>query len=70
MKHETKLLTPKNVASILSMKPRTVTRWCREGRFKSARKIGRVWRIPVDDHTLHVMLDRQASKELGMPWPE
>src|SRR5215471_14220642 len=41
-----RLLTPRQVGEQLSFSPRTITRWCREGRFKEARKVGRVWRIP------------------------
>ena len=40
-----KLLTPKQVADLLQVKPRTVTRWCREKKIQPARKFGRVWRI-------------------------
>lgn len=44
MKRDTKLLTPAQVAEILTLKPRTVSRWCREGRLQAV-KYGRVWRI-------------------------
>lgn len=40
-----KLLTPAEVGDLLGFKPRTITRWCREGKFKEARKVGRVWRL-------------------------
>src|SRR4249919_2535353 len=40
-----KLLTPRQVAELMEVKPRTVTRWCREGRIHPCRKLGRVWRI-------------------------
>jgi excisionase family DNA binding protein len=42
----TRLLTPRQVGEQLNFSPRTITRWCREGRFKEAIKVGRVWRIP------------------------
>ena len=43
---KTKLLTPRQVGEQLNFSPRTITRWCREGKFKEAKKVGRVWRIP------------------------
>lgn len=61
MKHETKLLTPVYVARVLGFQPRTVTRWCREGKFPTAKKIGRVWRIEYSDSQLHIMLNRKHS---------
>jgi predicted site-specific integrase-resolvase len=64
MKYETKLLTPRDVGKILGFKPRTITRWCREGLFPSAKKVGRVWRIETDDSRLHLMLNVKVSKEL------
>jgi len=45
-KTKTRLLTPRQVGEQLNFSPRTITRWCREGRFKEAKKVGRVWRIP------------------------
>jgi len=53
---EMKLLTPRKVAVILGFKPRTITRWCREGVFPSAHRVGRVWRIAADDQKLHLLL--------------
>jgi len=47
-KTKVRLLTPRQVGEQLNFSPRTITRWAREGRFKSARKVGRVWRIPED----------------------
>lgn len=63
MKRETKLLTPAHVAQLLSMKPRTITRWCREGVFPSAHKVGRVWRLQFDDSKLHFMLYQREEKK-------
>lgn len=63
MKHEKKLLTPRDVARILSFSPRTISRWCREGVFPSAQKVGRVWRIAYDDSKLHILLNLKWSKE-------
>jgi len=42
-KHD-KLLSPTTVALNLGLQPRTVARWCREGRIEAV-KMGRVWRI-------------------------
>lgn len=39
-------LTTKQLARRWGMRPRTVTRWCREGKIK-AEKWGRVWRVPM-----------------------
>lgn len=44
-KMKRKLLTPREVAELLSVTPRTVARWCREEKIPGARKVGRVWRI-------------------------
>ena len=43
-----KLLTPRQVADLLQVTPRTITRWCRTGRISPVRKLGRVWRIEED----------------------
>lgn len=37
-------ITPKEAAILLDVTPRTVAKWCREGKL-SAVKIGRVWRV-------------------------
>lgn len=39
------LLTPKEVAEILRVSPRTVQRWVKEGKLWAVR-VGRLWRIP------------------------
>jgi excisionase family DNA binding protein len=52
MKTKTKTqlwLSPKHAARILDLTPATITRWCRDGKFPHAKKIGRVWRIRGDD---------------------
>jgi excisionase family DNA binding protein len=46
--HRKRLLTPRQVGDLLQVTPRTVTRWCREGRIGPCRKLGRVWRIEED----------------------
>jgi excisionase family DNA binding protein len=38
------LMSPAEVGRIVGVRPRTVARWCREGKI-DALKIGRVWRI-------------------------
>jgi excisionase family DNA binding protein len=55
------LLTPREVARILGFKPRTITRWCREGYFPTAKKVGRVWRVPENDHRL--LLLRELNED-------
>jgi excisionase family DNA binding protein len=42
---KTQLLTPRDVATLLQVTPRTVTRWCRDGNIAPVTKLGRVWRI-------------------------
>jgi len=42
-------LSPKAAAKRLGLTPATITRWCRQGKFPNAKKIGRVWRIPEED---------------------
>lgn len=39
-----KLLTVSEAARQTGFKPRTIARWCREGKL-DATKVGRVWRI-------------------------
>lgn len=48
-----KLLSPRKVALVLDLKPRTIERRCREGHYPSAHKVGRLWRIDYDDPVLH-----------------
>lgn len=55
-----RLLSPKEVARTLSFKPRTITRWCREGQFPTAKKRGRVWRIPEKDPFLQNLVRLQG----------
>jgi excisionase family DNA binding protein len=62
--NEMKLLTVAEVARILGFKPRTIARWCRDGVFPSAVKVGRVWRISHSDHKLHLLLNAKVGKEL------
>jgi len=38
------LMSPAEVGRIVGVRPRTVARWCREGKI-DALKMGRVWRI-------------------------
>jgi predicted site-specific integrase-resolvase len=45
VRKETKLLSPAEVGAMLGFKPRTITKWCREGKIINAQKMGRVWRI-------------------------
>ena len=45
MAEELEFLTPKEVAGILRVSPRTVQRWVKEGRLRAVR-VGKLWRIP------------------------
>jgi excisionase family DNA binding protein len=40
-------LTPKELAALAGMHPKTIRQWCREGRIP-ARRIGGTWRIKPD----------------------
>jgi excisionase family DNA binding protein len=42
------LMTPREVSKFLRVKPRTVAKWCREGRLRAI-KVGHVWRIRTFD---------------------
>lgn len=39
-------LTVKQAAEISQVKPYTMREWCKKGKVKGAKKIGRDWRIP------------------------
>ena len=41
-------VTPAEWADAKSLKVRTVRKWLRDERIPTARKVGRVWRIPAD----------------------
>lgn len=55
------LLSVTEVARQLSFRPRTIAKWCRDGTFPTAHKVGRVWRIAVDDPRLHLLIHEEAS---------
>lgn len=42
-----RLLTTSDAASRLGVHPKTLERWCRDGRAPGAVKIGRGWRLPA-----------------------
>lgn len=42
------LMTPREASKYLRVKPRTVSKWCREGKLR-AFKVGKVWRIHAFD---------------------
>jgi predicted DNA-binding transcriptional regulator AlpA len=44
---EMKLLSTRRAADLCEVTPRTIARWCRQGKFPKAIKLGRVWRIPA-----------------------
>jgi predicted site-specific integrase-resolvase len=39
---------------MIGFRPRTITRWCREGKLNGAVKVGRVWRIPEESPILYI----------------
>ncbi len=41
-------LTATQIAKLEEVTPTTVARWVREGRFEDVRKVGRVYRIPME----------------------
>lgn len=45
MAEELEFLTPKEVAGILRVSPRTIQRWVKEGKLRAV-KVGKLWRIP------------------------
>ena len=57
---EEKLLTPKEVASILAVSPKSVREWLLQGRLKGVR-VGRLWRIRKRD--LDAFLDPTVQAE-------
>jgi excisionase family DNA binding protein len=42
------LMTPRQASLFLEVTPRTVAKWCREGKLRAI-KIGKVWRIRTFD---------------------
>jgi excisionase family DNA binding protein len=42
------LMTPREAAVHLRVTPRTVARWCRDGKLRAI-KVGRVWRVRTWD---------------------
>src|SRR5262252_7816106 len=58
-----RLLKPKTVANLLGLQPRTITRWCREGQFPTAVKVGKSWRIPDDDIRLKYYITLQKRSD-------
>lgn len=60
----TRYMTVRQAAGVLALQPRTVARWCREGKVDGARKIGRVWRIPYDSSEIHLSLHRRTRRGL------
>lgn len=43
-------LSTTQIAKLEDVTPTTVQRWVRDGFFPNARKVGRVFRIPLDDY--------------------
>jgi excisionase family DNA binding protein len=42
------LMTPRAASEFLHVQPRTVSKWCREGKLRAV-KVGKVWRIHTFD---------------------
>jgi len=53
-----KLLLPAEVARILRVTPRTVERYCKQGKLRAV-KVGRLWRIPKS--SLEEFLETEGS---------
>jgi excisionase family DNA binding protein len=49
MDNQRELLNTTETVTRLKYDPRTIQRWCKEGRFASALKVGREWRIPEEE---------------------
>ncbi len=62
MSEKLELLTPKEVAEILRVSPRTVQRWVKEGKLRAVR-VGRLWRIPST--ALTELLAKNTTEEGG-----
>ncbi len=45
-----KFLSTSQIAKLEEVTPSTVQRWIRDGSFPNARKVGRVFRVPLDDY--------------------
>ena len=43
-------LSVSQIARLEEVTPSTVQRWIRDGSFPNARKVGRVFRVPLDDY--------------------
>jgi len=53
------LVTTRQAARLLQVTPRTVERWCREGRLRAI-KIGRVWRVRTWDGQPIIEVDQDG----------
>ena len=63
-----KLLTPEKAAELLSVSPKTLRDWLRQGKLKGV-KVGKLWRIWEKD--LKDFIEEIHPQEEGdIPWPE
>lgn len=58
------LLDVPKAARRLGKHPKTIERWCRDGRIEGARKVGATWRIPPD------ALDHVGARPEQSPTPQ
>jgi len=58
------LLDTSTIAARLGVAVPTVARWCRDGRFPNAFRVGRSWAIPATD------LDGFERPRVGRPKPQ
>jgi excisionase family DNA binding protein len=56
------LLLPAEVARILRVTPRTVERYCKQGKLRAV-KIGRLWRIPRSSLEEFLKTERSNAKQ-------
>jgi excisionase family DNA binding protein len=61
-------ITPPTLARLLGVSPRTVTRWCRQGRIDGAEQFvgyASTWRIPIEALAQFGVTDLTDSSESG-----
>ena len=58
------LLTPREAAEYLKVPIETIWRWCREGTLPAV-KIGKYWRVPMDQLALFIQAKGNLHKPTG-----
>jgi excisionase family DNA binding protein len=67
IKPDNRLLTPAEVAAMLRVDPKTVTRWAQQGKLRSVRTLGGHRRYPAAD--IHALLN-QGQRSAPQAFPE